>query len=85
MVQLYQQMLSALKDQGFPKHDAQTPLEYLHSLRDRYSSEQIAVLDAISHAYVGWRYGQQPPDMLELRQQLRNLLKSWRRRSLLSR
>jgi transglutaminase-like putative cysteine protease len=82
MAQLYQQMLSALKAKGAPKHDAQTPLEYLCSLRDRYSGEQLAILESVSHAYIGWRYGQQSPNIPELRKQLRNLLRGRQRRFL---
>ncbi|MEB3192473.1 MAG: DUF3488 and DUF4129 domain-containing transglutaminase family protein [Snowella sp.] len=79
MARLYQQMLSALKGQGYGKNLAQTPSEYVQSLREYLTVEQLEVVEKISFAYVSWRYGGQPQNLDYLQQQFRTLLRSLER------
>jgi len=76
MERLYQQMLKVLKARGYIKHPAQTPLEYAMVMRQQQSSESATVIDDISQAYVRWRYGKQTPNIDELRQRLREWIKT---------
>ncbi|MEQ8537919.1 MAG: DUF3488 and DUF4129 domain-containing transglutaminase family protein [Coleofasciculus sp. D1-CHI-01] len=76
MERLYQQMLKVLKARGYIKHPAQTPLEYARVMRQQQSSESATVIDDISQAYVRWRYGKQTPNIDELRQRLREWIKT---------
>ncbi|MGJ3250094.1 MAG: transglutaminase TgpA family protein [Elainellaceae cyanobacterium] len=70
---IYQQMLRGLAVQGFRKSSAQTPLEYARQLDDYSTPAQADIIHAISHAYVGWRYGGQIPNLEQLRNQLKAL------------
>ncbi|MFW5666025.1 MAG: transglutaminase TgpA family protein [Coleofasciculus sp.] len=79
MERLYQQMLKVLGAKGYIKHPAQTPLEYARVMRQQQSSESATVIDDISQAYVRWRYGKQTPNIDELRQRLRQWIKTTRR------
>ncbi|MEQ8752902.1 MAG: transglutaminaseTgpA domain-containing protein [Coleofasciculus sp. G1-WW12-02] len=79
MERLYQQMLKALGAKGYIKHPAQTPLEYARVMRQQQSSDSAAVIDEISQAYVRWRYGKQTPNIDNLRQRLRQWIKTTRR------
>ncbi|MEQ9357268.1 transglutaminase TgpA family protein [Coleofasciculus chthonoplastes] len=79
MERLYQQMLKVLKARGYIKHPAQTPLEYARVMRQQQSSDSATVIDDISQAYVRWRYGKQTPNIDELRQRLREWIKTTRR------
>jgi hypothetical protein len=79
MARLYQQMLIALKGQGHGKSVAQTPSEYVQSLREYLTVEQLEVVEEISLAYVSWRYGDQPQNLDYLQQQFRTLLRSLER------
>ncbi len=76
MESLYQQMLRVLGAKGYAKHPAQTPLEYARVSREQQSPASAEVIDEISQAYVRWRYGGQTPNMKQLRQRLRDLIKS---------
>lgn len=75
MERLYQQMLTLLKSQGYPKHPAQTPFEYVNTSSQYYSPEQAAIIAEISQAYVGWRYGKKIPDLKYYQQQFKRLKK----------
>lgn len=79
MERLYQQMLKVLRAKGYIKHPAQTPLEYARVMRQQQSSDSATVIDDISQAYVRWRYGKQTPNIDELRQRLRDWIKTTRR------
>ncbi|MEQ8975584.1 MAG: DUF3488 and DUF4129 domain-containing transglutaminase family protein [Coleofasciculus sp. C1-SOL-03] len=79
MERLYQQMLKVLRAKGYIKHPAQTPLEYAKVMRQQQSSDSAAVIDEISQAYVRWRYGKQTPNIENLRQRLRDWIKTTRR------
>ncbi|MFM7437741.1 MAG: DUF3488 and DUF4129 domain-containing transglutaminase family protein, partial [Snowella sp.] len=79
MSRLYQQLLKLLKSQGYPKNFAQTPMEYLDSLRDKLPTERLEIIEEISLAYVSWRYGEQPPNLEYLQKQLNALIRSMER------
>jgi transglutaminase-like putative cysteine protease len=70
---LYQQMLEVLRSQGYPKHPAQTPLEYARVAQQHHPQRAAEIIEEISQAYVRWRYGQQTQNIDYLRQQLRRL------------
>jgi len=72
---VYQQMLDLLKAQGYPKHPAQTPLEYATALRPHYHSEALGAIDEISQAYVLWRYGGKETSYNLLRPRLQHLIR----------
>ncbi|WP_013323180.1 transglutaminase TgpA family protein [Gloeothece verrucosa] len=75
MEQIYQKMLALLKRQGYPKHPAQTPIEYAKSAVEHHPQESAAIIADISQAYVSWRYGEQPPNVGLHKQQLKTLTK----------
>ena len=79
MSRLYQQLLKLLKNQGYPKNFAQTPMEYLDSLREKLPTERLEIIEEISLAYVSWRYGEQPPNIEYLQKQLNALIRSMER------
>lgn len=78
MESVYQQMLKILSNKGYPKHPAQTPFEYVKVSREHHSPDTVEVIDEISQAYVRWRYAQHTPNIQQLRQRLRDLMKSTR-------
>ncbi|HEY9907126.1 MAG TPA: transglutaminaseTgpA domain-containing protein, partial [Thermosynechococcaceae cyanobacterium] len=75
MERVYQQMVNALAQQGFPKHPAQTPLEYAHQARSQQPATRATAINDISQSYVRWRYGDQMPDLVQMKQQLRSVRK----------
>jgi transglutaminase-like putative cysteine protease len=79
MERLYRQMLEELKAKGYPKHPAQTPLEYARAIEQDYSFAAAEIIKEISQAYVRWRYGEQSQNLNYLRQQLNALIRSLRR------
>lgn len=79
MEAIYQQMLRDLAQQGFGKQAAQTPLEYAADCREHYSSDRAKAIDAISQAYVQWRYGGRMSDLSSLRERLKQLQKQLQR------
>ncbi|GBF79263.1 transglutaminase TgpA family protein [Aphanothece sacrum] len=76
MARLYQEMLGVLKGKGYPKHPAQTPLEYVEVSRQQHPSEQAEIIAEISQAYVSWRYGENTQNLEYLQQQFQALVKS---------
>ncbi len=79
--QVYQQMLILLKSQGYPKHPAQTPLEYAKACSEHYAYPLDQMIEEISRAYVFWRYGEEEQNVNYLRQQVQEIQKSlsgWR-------
>jgi len=73
---LYQEMLDWLKLQRVVKRTAQTPFEFMQTAIHAQSADRAATMEAISQAYVRWRYGGQLPDNLQdLRDRLKNLKK----------
>lgn len=75
MAKLYQEMLDLLKEKGFPKHPAQTPLEYCQYLTEFLETEQLNIIQLISDNYTAWRYGNQIPNLDYLRSQFQLLKK----------
>ena len=71
-------MLKILGAKGYPKHPAQTPLEYARTSREHQPPVSAEVIDEMSQAYVRWRYGAQTPNINQLRQRLRDLIKNTR-------
>ncbi|WP_017304877.1 transglutaminase TgpA family protein [Spirulina subsalsa] len=74
----YQQMLLFLRGKGYPKHPAQTPLEYAQSALQEYPPAVAEHIENITQAYIQWRYGGESPDVGQLQKQLQRL-KRWRR------
>ncbi|MEM9136684.1 MAG: DUF4129 domain-containing transglutaminase family protein, partial [Cyanobacteria bacterium P01_F01_bin.42] len=73
MEQLYQDLLGWLRDRGFEKPKAMTPLECLELIeRERPELYSTQFRDIIL-AYVNWRYGYQQQNETYHRQQLRYL------------
>lgn len=79
MERLYQQMLRVLGAKGHAKHPAQTPLEYAKVSRQHHAADSAEAIEEISQAYVRWRYGGQTPNIKQLRQRLRDLIKNTQR------
>jgi hypothetical protein len=79
MKRLYHQMLLALKSTGHVKSAAQTPGEYVQSLRAYLTVEQMDIIEEISLSYVRWRYGEQSQNVDYLQQQFKTLLRSLER------
>ncbi|HTL88403.1 MAG TPA: DUF4129 domain-containing transglutaminase family protein, partial [Leptolyngbya sp.] len=73
MERVYQQMLDRLEKQGFRKHSADTPLEYMRRLTRSHQGERESAIEEISQAYVRWRYGRKAPEIQELRKKLKVL------------
>ncbi len=78
-MRLYQQMLSFLEEKIYPKHPAQTPLEYALKSFEYYEKEQAEIILEISQAYVSWHYGDQPQNLDYLQGQFNLLQKSFQR------
>jgi len=76
MESLYQQMLNWLAEQGTRKRPEQTPLEYADQIRQTQIPSWVPVVEAISHAYVSWRYGGHNPNLNRLQEQFLMLQKS---------
>lgn len=74
--QIYQQLLTWLAAQGYPKQRSQTPLEYAIALQGQSQFKRGDQVMAIVRTYVGWRYGQEPVDPAALKYQLQTLKKS---------
>jgi transglutaminase-like putative cysteine protease/predicted membrane protein len=72
---LYQQMLGLLKEKGYIKHPAQTPLEYVKISREHHTDVVANIIQEISQAYVSWRYGEKYPNLNDLRKQFKILVK----------
>ncbi|MEA5509651.1 DUF3488 and DUF4129 domain-containing transglutaminase family protein [Crocosphaera sp. UHCC 0190] len=80
IVRLYQEMLGILKSKGYPKHPAQTPLEYVEISYQQHPHEQAAIIEEISQAYVSWRYGENSQNFDYLQQQFKALVKSLKKK-----
>jgi transglutaminase-like putative cysteine protease len=66
---IYVQMLKKLQEKGYPKHLAQTPLEYAKHF------PEYPMVESISTAYIRWRYGDKVADINSLEKQLKLLFK----------
>ena len=76
---LYLRMLKVLGDRGFPKHPAQTPLEYAQNSHERHEKILAEVINDISAAYVAWKYGKRSPNIEYLQQEYKGLIRGLRR------
>jgi transglutaminase-like putative cysteine protease len=76
---LYQQMVDWLAQEGWRKHPAQTPGEYLQRLeQQRISPQMQVVVRSITQEYLAWRYaGRSGGDVVELRRSLRQVRRDW--------
>ena len=79
MERLYQQLLGWSAQRGFPKHPAQTPLEYARTTRQHYPAPIATAIEAIVEAYVRWRYGGIAPDMGAMEQHFIRLKQNQRK------
>lgn len=73
MERLYRQMLNLLQERGYPKHPAQTALEYAKIAKECQSPQVAKIIEEISQAYVQWRYGGYTQDLAYLYQQFKLL------------
>jgi protein-glutamine gamma-glutamyltransferase len=71
MESLYRQMIDWLASQGCRKHPTQTPLEYAQQAYTQHPPHRAEGIQAISQAYVQWRYGGVMPNLDQLRQQFK--------------
>ena len=69
----YQQMLIWLASQGYPKRPTQTPWEYAIALQHTSQFRQSEQVMTVVHAYMRWRYGNQPTDVGTLERQVQLL------------
>ena len=74
----YQQLLRCLQQAGFPKHPAQTPLEYGYTLAEQLPNPLIQPSQQLLSGYAGWRYGRQEPDGLEMKLALQHIQRYYR-------
>jgi hypothetical protein len=74
MQRLYLETLQHLKTQGYPKHPAQTPQEFVTAITPHLSPAISSLLAEISLAYTQWRYGQLSPNLEHLHSQKHKLL-----------
>ncbi|MGB3515004.1 MAG: DUF3488 and DUF4129 domain-containing transglutaminase family protein [Elainellaceae cyanobacterium] len=79
MEAMYQQMLRVLAEQGFPKPPAQTPLEYARLAQAHHPEPRATAIQAISNAYVQWRYGRRDPNVSQVQQWLKTIQTRQRR------
>ncbi|NEQ75581.1 MAG: DUF3488 domain-containing protein [Okeania sp. SIO2C9] len=77
---IYQQMLSLMASKGLVKHRFQTPFEYTKAIQEYHSINEVEIIEEISQAYVGWRYGSKEVNLTRLKNLLRSLKRSIRRR-----
>jgi transglutaminase-like putative cysteine protease len=71
---LYQTMLRWSAQKGLAKHPSQTPLEYVQVSYQQHPSHIAEIIDEITQAYVGWRYGGYKPDLQRLRQRWQQVI-----------
>jgi transglutaminase-like putative cysteine protease len=79
MARLYQQMLWLLNQKGYPKKPAQTPLQFAKNSYDNFDEVRARMIEEISEAYIGWRYGNKEQNIPYLQQQLQALKRSLNR------
>ncbi|MEO0408526.1 MAG: DUF4129 domain-containing protein, partial [Cyanobacteria bacterium P01_A01_bin.135] len=73
---IYQRMLVWAGDRGVPKRPYQTPLEHTALLKEQLAGPTASAVEALSAAYMRWRYGAIPTDPQQLRQLLRQIRRS---------
>ncbi|MGD1702183.1 transglutaminase TgpA family protein [Dapis sp. BLCC M229] len=80
MESIYQQMLSLMASKGLVKRGFQTPFEYTKAIQEYNSINEVEIIEEISQAYVGWRYGSKEVNLTRLKKLLRSLKRSIKRR-----
>ncbi|MGK7920206.1 MAG: DUF3488 and DUF4129 domain-containing transglutaminase family protein, partial [Trichodesmium sp.] len=72
MESIYQQMLNLMASKGLVKRGFQTPFEYSNQIREQGTGnrEQGEIVEEISRAYVGWRYGSKEVNLIRLKKLL---------------
>ncbi|MDE5086257.1 MAG: DUF4129 domain-containing transglutaminase family protein, partial [Trichodesmium sp. St16_bin2-tuft] len=78
MESIYQQMLNLMASKGLVKHGFQTPFEYTKAIEEYNSTNEAEIIEEISQAYVGWRYGSKKVNLTRLKNLLRSLRRSIR-------
>ncbi|MGF1481283.1 MAG: DUF3488 and DUF4129 domain-containing transglutaminase family protein [Cyanophyceae cyanobacterium] len=73
IARIYRQMLTKMQRSGYPKHPAQTPLEYAQTCRQHYPDAIAQIIDNISQAYMSWRYSDKIPEIVPLKRQIEQL------------
>lgn len=73
---IYQQMLNLMASKGLVKHRFQTPFEYTKAIKEYHSINEVEIIEEISQAYVGWRYGNKEVNLTRLKNLLRSLKRS---------
>ncbi|WP_426545021.1 transglutaminase TgpA family protein [Dapis sp. BLCC M126] len=76
---IYQQMLNLMASKGLVKRGFQTPFEYTKAIQKYNSINEAEIIEEISRAYVGWRYGSQEVNLTRLKNLLRSLKRSIRK------
>lgn len=73
---LYQKLLALLAQRGYPKHPAQTPLEYAEAIANQCSVDEAEAISEVCQTYVHWRYGRKNTNLTQLQQLVKNLEKA---------
>jgi hypothetical protein len=63
--QIYLQWLHRMRSAGYPRHTAQTPLEFQAGVEDLFRGQEEAV-DQITHEYIEVRYGAATPSIQDI-------------------
>ena len=77
---IYQQMLNLMASKGLVKRSFQTPFEYTKAIQEYNSINEKEIIEEISQAYVGWRYGSKEVNLTRLKNLLRSLKGSIKRK-----
>lgn len=77
---LYRQVLDWSAAQGLPKHPAQTPLEYLHTVRERYPVEVATAIERAIALYIRWHYGGERVSVTAVAAEFAQAKQAWRKR-----
>ncbi|AMW30465.1 MULTISPECIES: transglutaminase TgpA family protein [Limnospira] len=70
---LYQKLLALLAQRGYPKHPAQTPVEYAEAIANQCSIDEAEAISEVCQTYVHWRYGRRNTNLTQLQQLVKNL------------
>jgi transglutaminase-like putative cysteine protease len=77
---LYRQILDWSAAQGLPKRPAQTPLEYLHAVRERYPAEVATAIERAIALYIRWHYGGERVSVTAVAAEFAQAKQTWRKR-----
>lgn len=76
---LYRQILDWSAAQGLPKRPAQTPLEYLQAVRDRYPTEIALPIERAIGLYMRWHYGGEIVSVTAAATEFEQAKQTWRK------